>query len=177
MERRLQVFRMADLDVRVSSLGVQEPCAAQEKTDGDHYIMKTNSKPHVPPVIQVTAGLIRRRGKVLLARRGGTGPLAGLWEFPGGKIEPGESPEACLARELDEELGLSAKVGAHLQTARHRQGGRIIELIFFAVSCPRGRVHVRDHLETAWVLPRDVLRYPLIPADRAFAKRQLRRMQ
>ena len=68
-----------------------------------------------PPATHVVAGVITdARGRVLLARRAEGSELAGLWEFPGGKVEPGESPEAALARELDEELGIEVDVGAAL---------------------------------------------------------------
>jgi mutator protein MutT len=59
----------------------------------------------------VTAAIIRRNGSVLLARRSSGEKLAGFWEFPGGKVEDGETPEECLARELDEELGIQARIG------------------------------------------------------------------
>ena len=69
--------------------------------------------------IRVTAAIIRRPGQILLARRQAGGHLAGHWEFPGGKIEDGEPPEECLARELEEEFGVAAEVGAFIPSGRH----------------------------------------------------------
>ena len=65
-------------------------------------------------MLHVTAAVIEREGRVLVARRRGGDRFAGLWEFPGGKIEPGEAPRDCLRREILEELGLDVEVGASL---------------------------------------------------------------
>src|SRR3954463_5194416 len=72
------------------------------------------------PVVDVVAGVIQdARGRILLARRTAGRDLAGLWEFPGGKREPGESPEAALMRELQEELGVDVDLGAPLICVPH----------------------------------------------------------
>lgn len=88
-------------------------------------------KPYPYPLI-VTAGVLRSGDSVLIARRS-SGPLAGLWEFPGGKLEPAESPEACLARELREELGLEVEVGDIFAVVYHPYPGRPVLLL--AYSC------------------------------------------
>jgi mutator protein MutT len=66
--------------------------------------------------IKVTAAVISKDTKILVAQKGGTCPLAGKWEFPGGKIEDGETPEMCLKKELEEELGISVDVNEFLAT-------------------------------------------------------------
>ena len=120
-------------------------------------------------ILHVTAGVIRRNGRILIARRRGPGALAGLWEFPGGKLEPGELPAEGLARELQEELGITGTIGPLLHRARHRSGLRTIELSFYGVSRPRGRVQLRDHTAFAWVRPPDLSAFAWVPADAAFA--------
>lgn len=78
----------------------------------------------------VLAAVIEEDGAFLLTRRLKGTHLAGTWEFPGGKREPGESDEACLRRELDEELGVSAEVGAEIFTITHAYAERTVELHF-----------------------------------------------
>ena len=75
-------------------------------------------------VVQVTAGVIVRDGRVLVCERPPGGHHPGKWEFPGGKVEPGEGLEACLRRELQEELGIEATIGPLLWTTRHQYPGR-----------------------------------------------------
>ena len=91
------------------------------------------------PDIEVVAGLITdARSRVLLARRTEGRDLAGLWEFPGGKREPGESREGALARELHEELGIEAEIGRRLIRVPHRQPRRGLTLDVLHVSRWRG---------------------------------------
>ncbi len=80
--------------------------------------------------IVVLAGVIEQDGAFLLTRRLKGSHLAGTWEFPGGKREPGESHEACLRRELEEELGVSAEVGGEILTITHAYAERTVELHF-----------------------------------------------
>jgi mutator protein MutT len=82
--------------------------------------------------IVVTAAVVERGGAFLVTRRLAGTHLAGMWEFPGGKCDPGESLEACLARELVEELGVGCQVGAEILTVTHDYAGRRVELHFFA---------------------------------------------
>ena len=81
--------------------------------------------------IDVAAALIFRRGKLLIAQRPEGGHLGGLWEFPGGKREPRETFEECLARELREELGIEAEVGELLESLTHDYPERTVQLKFF----------------------------------------------
>ena len=83
------------------------------------------------PLIVVLAGIIEGEdGRLLVTRRLDGTHLAGLWEFPGGKCEPGESHEACLAREIAEELGVVAAVGEELLTTEHDYRDRVVRLHF-----------------------------------------------
>jgi 8-oxo-dGTP diphosphatase len=86
--------------------------------------------PDDTPII-VTAAVIERAGRFLVARRLEGTHLAGCWEFPGGKCEPGEKPEACLAREIREELDATARVGEEIFRTTYRYPDRSVELRFF----------------------------------------------
>lgn len=111
--------------------------------------------------IPVVTALIHRDGKVLLGKRP-KGSLQGQWEFPGGKIEIGESPEQALKRELDEELGIQADIGALRLAATHTYGDRGVVILFFDVHFWKGEPKSQHHVELQWV-PADELRYHEIP--------------
>jgi mutator protein MutT len=81
--------------------------------------------------IEVAAALVFRAGKLLIAQRCHNSHLGGLWEFPGGKREPGESWAACLGRELREELGIEVEVGFLLQEVVHQYPGKTVHIRFF----------------------------------------------
>ena len=80
--------------------------------------------------IVVTAAIVEREGRFLVTRRQNGVHLAGLWEFPGGKRDPGETLEACMIRELDEELGVHARVQEEVLVTSHAYPERIVELHF-----------------------------------------------
>jgi mutator protein MutT len=86
--------------------------------------------PDAPPLVVVLAAVVERDGLVLVTRRTAGTHLAGLWEFPGGKCEPGESHESCLARELREELGVDAVIGGEVLTTEHTYPDRVVRLHF-----------------------------------------------
>lgn len=121
--------------------------------------------------IRVTAAIIRRPGQILLARRQRGDHLAGHWEFPGGKIEGGETPEQCLARELEEEFGVGAAVGRFVASSRHAYDTREIELLVYEAELEPGEWNLDSHDETRWVATRDLLTYDLAPADIPIAER------
>jgi 8-oxo-dGTP diphosphatase len=118
------------------------------------------------PVHVVAAVLRDRRGRILLARRTAGRDLAGAWEFPGGKVEPGESPEAALARELDEELGI--RIGACTPLIRVPQAypGKRIVLDVRVVADYAGTPHGREKQALAWTPAAKLSTYPMPPADR-----------
>jgi len=130
-------------------------------------------------MIQVTAGIIENEDKILLARRREGKHLAGYWEFPGGKIETGESPEECLKRELQEEFSILSEVGDFVAESVFSYPGKIISLKAYKVKLLSGDFKLIDHDKVEWVKPEDVMTYLLAPADvpiwEAYDKRRLKK--
>lgn len=118
-----------------------------------------------PDLEVVAAVLTDSLGRVLLARRTVDRDLAGLWEFPGGKREPGETPEAALARELHEELGIEARIGGHLITVPYAGAGRRLRLDVRRVPRWSGVPRGREGQALAWVPPHRLRSYAMPPAD------------
>jgi len=118
-------------------------------------------------VLVAAVALIDPDGRVLLAQRPEGKSMAGLWEFPGGKVEPDETPEACLMRELEEELGIStwASCLAPLTFASHGYPDFHLLMPLFACRKWQGIVQPREGQRLAWVRPRDLADYPMPPAD------------
>ena len=118
-------------------------------------------------VLVAAVALIDADGRVLLAQRPEGKSMAGLWEFPGGKIEPGESPEETLIRELHEELGIEVKAAclAPLTFASHRYED--FHLLMPLYVCRRwgGNIHGREGQALKWVRPVRLRDYPMPPAD------------
>lgn len=94
------------------------------------------------PVI-VVAGVILREGRVLLSQRKAGSHLAGAWEFPGGKVEPGEDPREALCRELREEIGVEVEVGDAVEVTFHRYPGKDVLLLFFEATLRAGSAEPR----------------------------------
>jgi len=115
----------------------------------------------------VVAAVIVDQGSVFLARRR-YGSLAGYWEFPGGKVEAGETPEEALRREIYEELGVQSVVGEYYAESEHRstrRGGAPVKLVFYRCSL-KGIPQPGDaHDALAWVAIEDLLKYTVPPAD------------
>ena len=117
-----------------------------------------------PPLI-VTAAIAIREGRVLITQRPPGARDAGLWEFPGGKLEPGESPEEALRREIAEELGVAVQVGGIFDVVHYRYAWG--DVLLLAYRCELADAPLR-HLEVAdhrWVAFAELDAYPLLPAD------------
>jgi 8-oxo-dGTP diphosphatase len=125
-------------------------------------------------MIRVTAAIFRKDGKVLIARRKPGISSPELWEFPGGKVEPEETPERCLERELKEEFDIKARAGRLAATGRGviREGP--FELLAFEVEHLSGEFRLHSHDEIRWVMPEDLAGYELPPADREIVAELLR---
>lgn len=118
-------------------------------------------------VLVAAVALIDPDGRVLLAQRPSGKSMAGLWEFPGGKVETGETPEAALIRELNEELGIDtwASCLAPLSFASHAYEDFHLLMPLFACRKWQGIVTPREGQELAWVRPDRLRDYPMPPAD------------
>jgi 8-oxo-dGTP diphosphatase len=119
----------------------------------------------------VAAALIVRDGEVLIGQRRPDQPMASLWEFPGGKIEPGETAPQALVRELSEELGITAQVGPRVTRIRHnyRHGGAV-DLQFFVVREFNGEINNQIYQQVRWVRLEELPGYEFLAADRGLVK-------
>ncbi len=140
------------------ALGIQEQRPVLER------------RPPVPHYI-VTAAVIRQDGKVLISRRPENGLLGGLWEFPGGKQEPGEELPDCLAREIDEELGVQIQVGPGLGIYRHAYTHFKVTLHAFECSLVSGEPRAIQVADWRWVSLGELRDYPMGKIDRQISLR------
>ena len=118
-----------------------------------------------PSVIEVSAALIFRDAKLLIARRHSKAHLGGLWEFPGGKREPGETFEACLIREIREELGVEISVGRLFEDVRHDYPERSVRLKFFTCRLVSGEPRPLDCAAVRWVGQGELEQFEFPAAD------------
>jgi 8-oxo-dGTP diphosphatase len=121
-------------------------------------------------MLRVAAGVLIEDERVLIARRLPDRREGLKWEFPGGKLEPGETPEECLVRELAEELGIEARVLGLLLTTVHTYVWGTIELLALRVERLAGEPAPRDHAELRWVAPAELARYDFTAADLAIVR-------
>lgn len=118
--------------------------------------------------LRVVAAVVRRGDEILITRRPDRDGCAGQWEFPGGKVEPGESEPDALRREIAEELGCELEVGALLLRHAHRYPTLEVELAFYAAALPPGAVpRALGVAELAWAEVGTLASYDFLEADRA----------
>ncbi|MBI1188170.1 MAG: NUDIX domain-containing protein [Alphaproteobacteria bacterium] len=119
-------------------------------------------------VLVVAAALVDADGRVLIAQRPDGKSLAGLWEFPGGKVEPGEAPEAALVRELREELDVVVEPDAlePYAFASHAYADFHLLMPLYVVRRWRGAPVAQEHAALVWAKPQDLRAHPMPPADR-----------
>ena len=126
----------------------------------------------MPDVVEVVAALIRdERGRYLITRRRGGSHLAGMWEFPGGKREPGESLEAAMRRELVEELSATFIVGEKVETVRWEYPERTVVIHFYRCRYESGTIEPRESQAMEWVAPARLKELEFPPADRELISR------
>ena len=114
----------------------------------------------------VTAGIIEKDDKILIAKRQKGKYLESQWEFPGGKLEPGETPQECLRRELMEELNIDTKIGAFFTSNKFFCNNKEIELLAYKVSFISGDIKLNDHLDAKWVKLEELKNFDFVPADK-----------
>jgi 8-oxo-dGTP diphosphatase len=118
-------------------------------------------------LLVAAAALVDADGRVLICKRPEGKALAGLWEFPGGKVEAGETPEACIIRELEEELGIAVNAAclAPFVFASHTYDDFHLLMPLYLLRRWDGEVEARHHAAIAWVRPIKLFDYPMPPAD------------
>ena len=114
---------------------------------------------------RVTAGLLMKDGLCLIAKRRAGDSLANFWEFPGGKIEVGETPEECLQREMFEELEINVEIGEFFCESIYEYEFGVIQLLVYWVSWQGDSLYPTVHDELAWVDQQSILTYRFLPAD------------
>ncbi len=114
--------------------------------------------------INVVGAVIVRDGAVLCAQRG-PGALADMWEFPGGKIEPGETPRAALEREIAEELLCDVTVGEEVTSTTYEYDFGVVTLTTFYCRLVAGEPHLTEHAQVVWLAPDDLMTLDWAPAD------------
>ena len=120
---------------------------------------------------RVVAAVIERGNRVLLAQRPAAKRHAGLWEFPGGKIEEGEQPRDALRRELEEELGIQARIGDEIARVQHTYpNGNKVELRFYLVREYENEIENRIFKDVQWSAPKELPSYDFLEADETLVK-------
>jgi len=120
--------------------------------------------------VTVVAAVVERQGRILLTRRQAGTHLGGLWEFPGGKAERGETLEAALRREMKEELDTDVAVGERMETTEWEYPDKRVNIVFFRCTL-RGEPRPLEGQEMAWVSREDLPNHELPPADAALVER------
>lgn len=126
-------------------------------------------------MIEVTAGVIQRSGLFLIARRAPGKSLEGYWEFPGGKVEAGETHEVCLARELKEELDLDVTAEEYIGESVSGEGEKQIRLVAYAAKTEQETITSKDHDQLKWINIYEFGDYNFAPADIPIIEELLRK--
>lgn len=116
-------------------------------------------------MLEVTCAIIVHEGKILICQRSATMKMPLKWEFPGGKVEDGESKEDCLRREIQEELNIDITIGQALTPVEHQYPDFSLCLYPFVCNLEAGIVHPTEHAQTLWVEAKDLQKYDWAEAD------------
>jgi len=129
------------------------------------FVLNAQSPVGNRPRLSVTAAIIRKDGRILLCQRPEGKNCALLWEFPGGKIEPGEQAEACVIRECREELDVMLRVIRRYGEVVCDYPDRTVDLQFFVCEIAQGEPRRKEHAALAWAHPQELAGYSFCPAD------------
>ena len=142
---------------------VSEICAAGQTNRQSEFPVKKAARP--TRTYPIVVGVIYKDGKILIQRRPPKGLLGGLWEFPGGKIKDGETPEAALIREIRKEVGIEVSVDAELTRLKHAYTHFKINLICFICHYQSGSARSKAAPARHWVFPEDLTRFAFPKAN------------
>lgn len=120
---------------------------------------------------KVTAAILVKNGYILIAKRNAQGDAANKWEFPGGKIEGGETPEDCLKREMKEEFNILVSVGKFFDESIYSYKNGTIQLLAYWTQWHSGNITPNVHAEYKWVAPNELINYDFAPADIPLVKK------
>ena len=137
----------------------------QNGADGADALRAGGIDLRAPRTIEVVGAVLWRDGRILAAQRGAGRHLAGLWEFPGGKVEPGETHEAALVREIREELGCEIRVLGRIDSSRHRYEFGAVALTTFHAELLAGEPRSAEHAQLRWLRPDELAALPWAEAD------------
>ena len=122
---------------------------------------------------KVIASVFIENGKILIAQRGKQDSLFGKWEFPGGKMEEGETEKECLARELFEEFGIQATIDSYIASSFFEHKGQNMEMKAYFVSSYIRKITLTEHLEIRWVKKEDLFSYDMPDPDKPIVEKLL----
>ncbi|ADE72561.1 MULTISPECIES: (deoxy)nucleoside triphosphate pyrophosphohydrolase [Priestia] len=123
---------------------------------------------------KVTAAIIKDKNRILIAKRHSKDPLGGKWEFPGGKVEPGETPEECLVREIREELRVEVKIGSFYDNSVYSSQDHDIHLLFYWAEVSNGEMTPVVHDDLKWTTIKQLANFDFAPADIPIVKRLMK---
>lgn len=116
-------------------------------------------------MLHVAAAVIKKDNRILICQRGKDDDFALLWEFPGGKLEKGETPEQCIVREITEELGLDIQVKSILAETKHNDGKQDVHFIFYEADIIQGSLTLNVHESAVWAPLSTLSDYEFMRAD------------
>ena len=126
---------------------------------------------NISDIIKVTAAILVKDNKIIIAKRGPDDRLADKWEFPGGKIEINETPEQCLKREMKEEFDIDVSVGEYLGLSIYHYDHISIELLAYRTYWKDGEINLKDHDEFKWISLEQLSEFDFSPADLVFVEK------
>lgn len=124
-----------------------------------------------PDITRVTAAILIKDDKIIIARRGPDDKLADKWEFPGGKVEINETPEQCLKREMKEEFDIDVSVGEYLGSSIYHYDHISIELLAYRTYWEDGEINLKDHDDFKWISLEELVEFDFAPADLVFVEK------